>query len=153
MTPWRVGIVGAEASKFTAKGAESAKIAIRKLLDHADSCSGAGLIVISGECPKGGVDIWAKDIALEMLYGYEGYTPAQNNWDGYKTRNLKIVDRSDDLYVITPRVLPNGAKHYCYHCRTDEHVRNGGCWTAKQFQKRYEQWSMYHKAKWILVKN
>ena len=50
-------------------------------------------LVISGECPKGGVDIWAREIATELGYPFMGLEPEKERWqpNGYKERNLKIA--------------------------------------------------------------
>ena len=151
MSAWRIGIVGAEASKFTKKGEEAAKLVIRKLLERAVCIDLT--TVVSGECPKGGVDIWARDIGLELLCGYEPHKPYANNWEAYKERNTRIAERSDEIYVITPRTLPNGEKLFCYHCRTDAHVRNGGCWTAHAWNRIHSPKTSVQTMTWHVVEN
>jgi hypothetical protein len=51
-------------------------------------------------------------------------------------RNKKIAEASDRVVCITVKDLPPGFKEggwerYCYHCRTDQHIKSGGCWTTK----------------------
>ena len=85
----RLAVVGSAASSFTPHTAVLARqrisLAIWRLRPQ---------VVIFGGCPKGGVNIWARDIA-----GVCGYTitrgdfvehlPAQERWapDGYQARN------------------------------------------------------------------
>jgi hypothetical protein len=151
MPAWRIGIVGAEGSKWTKSGEDRCKSAIRKLLEYAVGCD--RIKVVSGECPKGGVDIWARDIGDELLCEYEPHFPETNDWEGFKARNLKIVERSDEIHVFTPDVLPGGYKTFCYHCGTWEHVKNGGCWTAKQWLRRFGDQPLPMQAKWHVVEN
>ncbi len=83
-------------------------------------------VVIFGGCPKGGVNIWARDIA-----GVCGYTitrgdfvehlPAQERWapDGYQARNALIA--ADCTHLL--RVAARSSRTY------------GSGWTADQAQR------------------
>lgn len=87
------------------------------------------ITIISGECPFGGIDIWAKEIALKLGLNYKGYPPEVKQWEdkiehkgkesyeigidptsiqkrvvlkGFKSRNLNMVEDGDVFYVIEP---------------------------------------------------
>lgn len=133
-----IGIVGAEAAKFTARGRAERIRQIRSLLTPGDT-------VVSGECHLGGVDIWAKEAALDNTdgrrkYQYIGFPPEAHAWEYYKARNIQIAEASEYLVCFAVDRLPPGYKaqgfeHFCYHCKTDAHVKSGGCWTVKYGRK------------------
>ena len=60
-------------------------------------------ILISGGCPKGGVDIWAEEVADELKIPKRIFKPSSLDWEGYKTRNIKIAKVCDVLYCIDPK--------------------------------------------------
>lgn len=131
----RVGIVGAEAAKFSPGAAHRAKELIRSLLHPGD-------VVVSGGCHLGGVDIWAVALAAERgLPPPIVHLPKVRSWaEGYKPRNLLIARDAEILHNIVVDVLPDGFTGmrfaYCYHCgKMAQHVKSGGCWTAKQAQR------------------
>lgn len=141
-----LGVVGAEAVKFTKKGEAFAKLAIaRYRLDFQASA------ITSGHCHLGGVDIWAEEEAKHagIFDPVLIFTPAAQSWTkGYMPRNIKIAQTCDYLLNIVVDVLPKeytGMKFkVCYHCMKrntiyDEHVKSGGCWTywtaIEQFRK------------------
>lgn len=136
--PRHIGIVGAEASKFTPAGEARAREIITELLAPADS------ILVSGHCHLGGIDIWAEEIAQELGRDMEIFPPKSLKWEGgYRERNLQIAHTSDIVNCIAVDQLPGGfrgMKHSsCYHCDRTDHVKSGGCWTmhkAKQYWKR-----------------
>jgi hypothetical protein len=141
-----IGIVGSEGAKFTALGEERAKKAIHKLIEDRTADDEIPTI-ISGECHLGGIDIWAKEIALDWNCGYIGYAPRELNWNnGYKPRNLQIAHNSDKVVCITVDSLPanyDGMKFPkgCYHCQKAgrphlDHIKSGGCWTVLQAIKK-----------------
>lgn len=132
----RVGIVGAEAAKFSVEGQWLARCAIREVLE-AEHAS----LVVSGHCHLGGIDIWAIEEAEALGIPTQEYPPKRLSWElGYKPRNLQIVRASDLVVSITVQRLPEGFKSRwvfpqgCYHCKTppEHHVKSGGCWTLKQ---------------------
>lgn len=131
-----IGIVGSEGAKFTPETEEKAKKLIRELLT-AEYVTG----VSSGACHLGGVDVWAEEIGKELKLGLYIFPPKKLRWeDGYKPRNMEIVRASDEIHCITLKELPENYKgmrfDFCYHCNTNDHVKSGGCWTAKQAQKQ-----------------
>lgn len=133
----RIGIVGSEAAKFTPKTEAQARAIIEKLIYECSAFDGEIPVVVSGECHLGGIDIFAKEIALSLNVGYIGHPPIVHTWEGgYKQRNLKIAQDSDRVVCITIKQLPESytgmAFKWCYHCKSDQHVKSGGCWTVKQ---------------------
>jgi hypothetical protein len=130
----RVGIVGHEAAKFTRAAEGEARAVIRRLL--ADSTA----ILVSGACHLGGIDIWAEAEADAAGMRKEIYPPKTYQWaTGYKPRNILIAEYSDVVHCIVVAEYPemyNGMRFKsCYHCGTTEHVKSGGCWTAKYAER------------------
>jgi hypothetical protein len=130
-----IGIVGSEAAKFTPEGEKAAKQLIRKLVSNP-----AVREVVSGNCHLGGIDIWAEEIAKELGKKFTAFTPVKKSWEGgYRQRNMRIASRSDEVHCITVRRLPpdyDGMRFpLCYHCKTDTHIKSGGCWTMKRAKK------------------
>lgn len=124
-----VGIVGAEAAKFTAVTAAKARAIIAKLLAPDDA------VLVSGRCHLGGVDVWAEEEADRLGRPKIIHPAKELTWStGYRPRNIKIAEDADIVHVIVVAVYP---AHYadmrfelCYHCRSRSHVKSGGCWTA-----------------------
>lgn len=130
----KYGIVGSEEAKFTPETELLAREQIADLLNLGDT-------VISGECHLGGIDIWAKEYALENGIAYVGFPPKTLYWsDGYKPRNIQIAEAADIVICITVKELPLGYEGMrfglCYHCRTKDHVKSGGCWTVKYAKEK-----------------
>ena len=123
-----IGIVGSEAIKFTEKTKAKAKELITSIVKDFDGVS-------SGHCHLGGIDIWAEEIGKNLGKKLYIFKPAQLSWTGYKDRNIQIALKSDAVYCITVKELPEfytGMKFdSCYHCKTTEHIKSGGCWTVK----------------------
>lgn len=130
----KLGIVGSEGGKFTDETKLIALDTIYKLL-------GPGDTVVSGECHLGGIDIWAKEIAIAEGLDYIGCPPQFKTWQSFKRRNIEIATIADRVACITVRTLPSGFKEggwerYCYHCKTDSHIKSGGCWTVKYAREK-----------------
>lgn len=128
----RIGIVGAEAAKFTKVGEETAKQLIRQIIFLR-----AASEIISGGCHLGGIDIWAEEIGYELGLKVTVFKPQNHTWEnGYKERNLLIANNSDEVHNITVRTYPKNFTRMrfpkCYHCNTDTHIKSGGCWTMKK---------------------
>lgn len=122
-----VGVVGHEAAKFTPETEVHAKALIRRAL------SGAAAVV-SGGCHLGGIDIWAEEEADRLGIPKIVHLPERQTWNGgYKERNLLIARDSDVLHNIVVVQYPasySGMRfEYCYHCKTSDHIKSGGCWT------------------------
>ena len=127
----RIAIVGHAADKFTPETEAGARQIIRQLLaDPADIC-------ISGQCPLGGVDIYAVEEAVKLGRTYTEFPPKTRHWStGYAPRNLLIAKNCDIIHVLVVSEYPPGydGMHFgsCYHCHTTDHIKSGGCWTAKK---------------------
>lgn len=125
-----LGIVGSERAKFTQETEDKAKRLIGKLFIHYGPT-----VVVSGNCHLGGIDRWAIDMAHAWGYDIQEHSPAHLNWTCYKARNMEIARYSDVVICITVKKFPPNYKGmrfpYCYHCKTDEHIKSGGCWTVK----------------------
>lgn len=129
-----IGIVGSEAAKFTQDNREIARTIIRVFLEKADEAC-------SGECHLGGIDKWTHEIADDLGIPFTGFPPKARNWNEYKRRNIQIADFATRVVCITVRELPpnfiaGGWEHYCYHCKTDTHIKSGGCWTVKYAREK-----------------
>lgn len=141
----RVGIVGHGSDKFTPAGEHGAREKIRELLENAT-------VMVSGHSPVGGIDIWAEEEAQALGVELDLKVPEINQWDppdgyGYKARNLDIAESSDIVHVILADSYPDGYSGrrfpYCYHCKTSDHPKSGGCWTGKKAER----------AEWHIVSN
>lgn len=128
-----IGIVGHEEAKFDDVTEESAKDLIRFILwGHNEKPT-----VVSGGCHLGGVDIWAEKTADRVGLPKKIHLPKNQRWEtGYKPRNLLIAQDSDIVHVILVKEYPLeyvGMRFpLCYHCGTTDHIKSGGCWTARQ---------------------
>jgi hypothetical protein len=140
-----VGIVGHEAAKFLPEQEKVARRIIRKLLTP------QGSVGVSGACPLGGIDVWAKEEADRMKRRFIEFPPKEYNWtNGFKPRNIQIAERSDIVHVIVVKSLPIGYSgrrfNYCYHCSSYSHVKSGGCWTAIHAK------ALGKKAQWHIIR-
>lgn len=135
----KLAIVGHEEAKFTNElRAEAVKVIIDAIDEHKPK------IVVSGGCPLGGIDIWAEKIATFCGIPTKIYRPRALHWNpthgyGYKARNLDIAENCDVLINIVVAEYPpeyDGRRFdACYHCKTDDHIKSGGCWTMKQAKR------------------
>lgn len=129
-----LGIVGSEAAKFTPVTEENARIEIRATIQR--WCMGPLDMVVSGACHLGGIDLWAIEEAKNLGVDTREFPPKVRQWEGgYKQRNIEIAKISDLVVCITLRNYPDtytgGRFGICYHCNSQDHVKSGGCWTAK----------------------
>ena len=144
----RAGIVGNGTDKFTRAGAAEAVRIITEIVAEAD-------VIVSGHSPVGGVDIWAEEAAEAAGKPTDLKIPEIQSWNpdgyGYKARNLDIAHDSDVVHVILADEYPEeytGRRFpICYHCKTDDHVKSGACWTAKQAIKAGKE------VRWYVVTN
>jgi hypothetical protein len=144
---FKLAIVGAEEAKFTRRGRERAKELIRNLYLRYNPT-----IVVSGACHLGGVDIWARDEFVPRKgEKFKEFPPEKRSWPYYKARNIQIAEYAERVICITVDKLPRGYKgmrfKLCYHCGTSDHVKSGGCWTAKYARK------LGKPAETIVIKN
>jgi hypothetical protein len=129
--PYSIGIVGHEGSKFTPAMEMLARSTIVKLIRLNDPS-----VVVSGACHLGGIDIWAIEEARNLGVGVIECPPKTLSWDeGYKPRNMEIARLSAKVYSLVLKELPPTYKGmrftHCYHCKTNTHIKSGGCWTAR----------------------
>lgn len=127
----KIGIVGHAADKFTPGTEAQARRVIAAILAR------PGTILVSGGCHLGGIDIWAEEEADRLGIEKIIHLPVHRRWEGgYKQRNIKIAQDSDQLLVIVVTDYPPGYRGMrftgCYHCkeRRSAHVKSGGCWTG-----------------------
>lgn len=144
----KIAIVGAQESKWTVEQKEKAREKIKEILlsylrrinpriskRFDERCwteveftnEIAILTIISGHCPKGGVDIWVEEIADELGISKIIYKPEINSWKdqygisnqkyapkwktllmGYKSRNEQIARTCNILYDIEPKGKRSG---------------------------------------------
>lgn len=131
----KIGIVGHEAAKFTPETEAKAREMIRTLLALPDS------VVVSGHCHLGGIDIWAEEEADKLGREKLIFPPKHLTWNtGYKPRNIQIAKASDRVYDLVVSAYPVGYTGMrfteCYHCGTSDHIKSGGCWTAKYAREK-----------------
>ena len=131
-----IGIVGHEASKFTPQAERDARLVICSILASAMP----DVVLVSGGCHLGGIDIWAEEQAKVMGLQTEIFLPQNRSWEGgYKARNIQIAERSDELHCIVVAKLPDSYRgmrfEFCYHCKSGDHIKSGGCWTGRYAQK------------------
>jgi hypothetical protein len=154
----KVAIVGPEESKWIKKDQVGrAKIKIKEVLalnrysNKEHLTTKYDTVLVSGHCPRGGVDIWAEEIAKEMNCYKPDYifTPDVNQWNdqvvenkrllGYKSRNKAIAQICDILYCIVPYQEYAKCPHHKGEIDQIDHPSNGGCWTrayARSIGKR-----------------
>lgn len=135
-----VGIVGHESAKFTEPMYRQAFTLICSLLLQYYP----NAILVSGGCHLGGVDKWAEEAADSLSISKIVHLPRNLQWStGYKPRNLKIAKDSDIVHVIVVEGYHKGYTGMrfdsCYHCHTNNHVKSGACWTARQAMKLGKQ--------------
>lgn len=146
-SPGLVGIVGHEAAKFTRRGEADARDIIRQILSRPGVTG-----VVSGGCHLSGVDIWAEEIGRELGFEPIVHKPKVRSWEyGYKPRNILIARDSAEVFSIVVARLADSYRGMrfplCYHCKTTDHVKSGGCWTAKFAQ------SLGKPAMWVTIAN
>lgn len=132
----KLGIVGSEGGKFTLETKDKARAAIIRLIKDNDVKT-----VVSGACHLGGIDVWAVEIAYAFGLLVVECPPQFKTWQSFKRRNIEIATIADEVKCITVAELPPGFKEggwerYCYHCKTDGHIKSGGCWTVKYARER-----------------
>ena len=165
----KIGVVGPEESKWKPEQIPKTKSYIRDIFNkYASDTLTHGpykpLVLVSGHCPKFGVDIWAEEVADKLGIKKEIYAPEVNQWEdkifpsfgmpsvedkkqkGYRSRNIDMAKVCDICYCIVPRAgkgqivdVSDARKYnrniYCIHCKEFGHPTNGGCWTMKYAEK------------------
>jgi hypothetical protein len=128
-----IAIVGSEAAKFTPRTEHIARCHIRALIIGFDR-------VVSGGCHLGGIDIWAKEEALAAGKQFTEHLPKKLTWKGgFEQRNLRIARDCNECVCITVKDYPEGYSgmrfNFCYHCKSADHIKSGGCWTMLRAQE------------------
>lgn len=118
----KVAFVGADITKWNQRTETVVRLKMRNIMRYYMSAYPGNFIPIIGHSPKGGVDIWAEEIAKELCVEIKLFAPEVFVWErgaevGYKKRNIMIAEECDVLYVFSPSV--NGSV-----------IWNGGLWTA-----------------------
>lgn len=131
-----IGIVGSEGKKFIPETEILARSIIRTILSGHYYQGHDVTEMSSGHCHLGGIDIYAEEIAASLNLPMRIFPPKKLTWEGgYKQRNIEIARASDEVYCITLDKLPPSYKgmtfNSCYHCKKNDHVKSGGCWTTK----------------------
>ena len=165
----KICIVGPEESKWKPEQIPKAKQTITDILmKHYTEYDNYGqfepeleVVLVSGHCPKKGVDIWAEEIADVLRITKQIYAPEVYQWadsstakvyhregvtkrlKGYRTRNIDMAKACDIVYCIVPKrytspdyedvIFNKDLK--CIHCKMAGHPTNGGCWTMKYAKK------------------
>ncbi|HEY7195469.1 MAG TPA: hypothetical protein VH439_17130 [Gemmatimonadales bacterium] len=130
MTRPYVAIVGHEAAKFTPETEAKARGIIRALLENPRA------VVVSGHCHLGGIDIWAEEEADALGREKRIFPPETLRWfDGFKPRNIQIAETCTEAHCLVVKEyhasFAGKRFSYCYHCKTTDHIKSGGCWTVK----------------------
>ncbi len=103
----RIAIVGS--AVLSEAEQEKGRKMVNDLVTYLKQKWGNELVIISGRSPKGGIDIYAEEAALEQNVKTEIFPPEVNQWEddgekmGYKSRNLAIATRCDRLYCLKSR--------------------------------------------------
>jgi len=95
-----VAIVGSEEKYWTDEQKRRVKDIIRKILT-----SYLNPVLVSGGCHRGGVDIWAEEVADELGIKKLIFPARVHRWSGkggYRDRNIKIAKACDVIYDIEP---------------------------------------------------
>ena len=122
----RIAICGSEEKYWTPEQRTKVVVRIRDCLMQWSVSPAintmSDIILVSGGCPKGGVDIWAEIVADVLGIEKDIHAPGINQWEstfadfgddpehssyrrlkGYKERNIEIAEMCDVLYCIDPK--------------------------------------------------
>lgn len=141
-------IVGSGEEKFTPITAVAARIEIFRILTKQsffkNKTTGPADRFTSGKSPLRGIDIWSEEMADRLGVKKKIFPAKVNSWSGgishygYRERNIDIAEYCTEIHVIVPREYPRSFTGQrfkkCYHCNKDDHIKSGGCWTAKRAQ-------------------
>lgn len=99
----KIVIVGSEQKKWTYHKETMCRDLIRRFME-----TWPDALYISGECPKGGVDQWVKEIAQNLNIRYKGYPPQKKKWYYYKKRNIQMAKEGDIVIDLEPYGFTSG---------------------------------------------
>lgn len=147
----KIGIVGPQEDKWTEEQQLKVENKILSILYSYAKHGASGIAdysnvrLVSGHCPKGGVDIWAEEMADSLGIKKEIFAPEVNQWNdkfsewiegsvdyahgtsgkwysGYKSRNIKIAKTCDILFCIVPSLNSNIYKYnLCWYHESVEY--------------------------------
>lgn len=122
----KVAIVGSEEQFWTPEQRTKVVKIIKRIYDGyvvygLGTIDTKDIVLVSGGCPKGGVDIYAEIVADVLGIEKDIKYPEINQWEdkityddsrinppeiqlGYKSRNIEIAETCDILYCIDPKV-------------------------------------------------
>ena len=136
-----VGIVGSEGLYWTKCQRDLATLKITEILGEYTTP-----ILVSGGCHKGGIDIWAEDVARTLKINKYIFKPQVFQWSsintldgktlqGYKDRNIKIAEKSDIVYSIEPEYIDGitpWKNPVAFDWASNKFYRkSGGMWTMR----------------------
>jgi hypothetical protein len=104
----KIAVVGSREDAWGAIARQQARATMAFLIGRAWGqyslgASGKKLTIISGACPKGGVDIWVRDLCRDAGIHLIEFNPGIQTWggvNGYKARNDRIAEECDVMLVI-----------------------------------------------------
>lgn len=142
-----IGIVGADDRKFSDTQEAWARRRILEVIKRDKPTH-----VVSGRCPKGGVDIWAIEEAKRVGLITAEFPAEKNVWEWYKKRNIQIAEACDKVVCIAVRRAPfmkslPARTYKCVHCLKSgmpytQHVQSGGCWTMHYARRLGKAWQL-----------
>lgn len=102
----KIAIVGSEEAFWSPAWRTRVVKRIRDILrpfELVNSTDHASITLVSGACPKGGVDIWAEIVADTLDVPKKIYPPTKPTWYYYRKRNIQIAEDCDVLYCFDPK--------------------------------------------------
>jgi len=93
----KIVIVGAEKRAWKKRQAICTRKIIRAIMENYPDA-----LFISGDCPKGGVDRWVREIATALNKNFKAYPPKKNSWYWYKKRNMQMARKGDIIISLEP---------------------------------------------------
>lgn len=124
----KIGIVGSREKYWLPEQRKKAVKEIKKaLFKHMRNLVGGydtypdkqSVMLVSGACPYGGVDIWAEVIADLYDIPKQIFPPTENRRAAFFARNIQIAEECDVIYCFQPEQRPKG----------------GGTWTLNQAEQ------------------
>lgn len=104
----KIAVVGSREDAWGAPARNEARATLAFLIGRAHgqfmvAAVAKKLTIISGACPKGGVDIWARNLCRDAGINLIEFAPGLQVWggvNGYKARNDRIAEACDMMLVI-----------------------------------------------------
>lgn len=129
----RLAIVGTSKPMTENEERDSRQFIANTIKQYIDNYGFHYLEIISGGAS--GIDNIAIEIAKGLDVNTMEYLPDDENWIGYKKRNLQIADECDRLICITVK-RRNDKEQMCYHHNPhQDHRKTAGCWTMRKAEE------------------